>query len=76
MNNIVIKFSSVTYAMKVKRLLNKAGIFSTQTKLMSPIDGGCRHGIIISENDLFGAVSILKKTGIAYSILSEYDISR
>jgi hypothetical protein len=62
--------------MKAKKLLNKASITAIQAKITDIDGGGCRHGIIISQSDIFSAVSILRRAGIEYSIASKNDLPR
>ena len=69
MNRISIKVSSVTYAIKVKKLLERAGIKATLIKSDSTAaDKGCAYGVNINSGFLYDAVSILKKYGITYSV--------
>ena len=69
MNTIAIKVSSVTYAIKVKKLFERAGIKSTLIKTnSSATDSGCNYGVNINSAFLYDAISILKKYGITYSV--------
>ena len=69
MNTIAIKVSSVTHAIKTKRLFERAGIKSTLIKSnTSATDNGCSYGVTINSAFLYDAVSILKKYGITYSV--------
>ena len=65
----VISIGSFTYAQKARRLLSRVGIAAEPTKL----DGaktktGCTHGIEISGEDFYSAITVLKENGIAYSL--------
>ena len=69
LNRIAIKVSSVTYAIKVTKLFERAGIKTTLIKSdSSETDKGCTYGVNIDSSFLYDAVSILKKYGIAYSV--------
>ena len=69
MNTLAIKVSSVTYAIKVKRLFERAGIKAALIKTnSSAADNGCTYGVNINSAFLYDAVSILKKYGITYSV--------
>ena len=77
MKKITITVGSVTYAIRLKKLLIRKGIAARLVKT----DGdkntvGCSHGVEISESDLFGAVKIMRDAGIEYSLAKQrYDIS-
>ena len=66
MNNIMISVGSMTYALKLKKLLSRAGIYSYQVKNLR--EDGCNHGVEINERDLFAAVAILREFRIDYTI--------
>ena len=69
MNTIAIKVSSVTYAIKAKRLFERAGIKATLIKSDSSAESkGCTYGITINSAFIYDAVSILKNYGITYSV--------
>lgn len=69
MNTIAIKVSSVTYAIKARRLFERSGIKATLIKSDSSATGkGCTYGVNIDSRYLYDAVSILKNYGIAYSV--------
>lgn len=75
MNRIIINVGSVTYAIKLRKMLMRLGIESRQVKTQSDIYG-CMHGIEISRNYLYTAVSIMKQSGINYTITEvHHDIS-
>jgi hypothetical protein len=69
LNNITVTVSSVTYAIKLKKLLARGGIQSNLVKLEDKKGKlGCINGVRISQNDLFASIVIMKKNGIDYSI--------
>ena len=71
MNTISITVSSVTYAIKARRLFERAGIKATLIKSDSSGENkGCTYGVKIDSSFLYDAVSILKKYGIDYSVNS------
>jgi hypothetical protein len=69
LSNVIITVGSVTYAIKLKKILAREGIQSTLIKRES-IDGrlGCSHGIELCEKDLYSAVVIMRENGISYSV--------
>ena len=69
MYNTTLTVGSVTYAIKARRLLLNEGIKARTVKLTDTSGSGCLHGIIIPSSQFFDAVVILKKNGIAYSLL-------
>ncbi len=74
MNNITLTFSSVTYSLKVRRLLSREKIESKLVKVESNSEsGGCLNGIEIAQSEFYRAVIILRKNGIEYSV---YDSRR
>ena len=69
MNNIIVTVGSVTYAMKLRKLLLREGIQSRLVKVDNTTEGkGCSHGVEISESDFYSAVVIMKENRIAYSV--------
>ncbi len=67
MNTSIFTVGSVTYAVKARKILSRAGISSRLVK----VDGGksrhgCTYGIEFAEEDLLAAVMELKRNGIAY----------
>ena len=74
MNKITVTVGSVTYAIKLRKLLAKDGIYSIVTKVdNTESKTGCTHGVIISESDLYGTIAILKENRIDYSIYGDND---
>ena len=71
MNTIIITVSSVTYALKAKKLLERERIKATLIKNDSSTNQkGCTYGVRIDASYLYDAVAILKSKGIEYSINS------
>ena len=69
MNTTTITVGSVTYAIKVKKLLERAGIRSRLIKVDASVtENGCTYGINIDSSMLYDAVVILKGNGISYSV--------
>ena len=69
MNNITVTVSSVTYAIKLKKVLSRGGIQSRLVKIDDKKGKlGCINGVTISKNDFLAAVVIMKENGIDYSI--------
>ena len=69
MNTIAIKVSSVTYAIKAKKLFERAGITARLVKSdSSATNKGCTYGVNIDSRFFYDAVSILKNHGIEYSV--------
>lgn len=69
MNNIVITVGTVTYAIKLRKLLSRDGIYARLMKVEN-VEGalGCIHGVEINERDFLRAVVIMKNNNIEYSI--------
>ena len=69
LNNITVTVSSVTYAIKLKKLLSRGGI---QSKLVKVEDkegkSGCLNGVTINNSDFLSAVVIMKENKIDYTI--------
>lgn len=76
MNTTTITVGSVTYAIKVRKILERAGIRSDLIKInASASERGCAYGIKINSAYFYDAVSIMKNNGIQYSVLPNNDIS-
>ena len=75
MNTTTITVGSVTYAIKVKKLLERAGIRSNLIKSStSKSTNGCVYGVKVNSEYFYDAVSLLKQNRIEYSAYSDYDI--
>ena len=72
MNTAVIAVGSVTYAVKVKRQLERRGVSGFLVKVDSEKNGGsCTHGIRINSSYIYDAVDMLKKMGIDYHVYND-----
>ena len=69
MKKIKLTLQNATYAIKARNLLTKGGLRVKIARLTSPTEGGCTHGIEISENDLFSAADILRRGGVNYRVI-------
>ena len=56
----------MTYAIKLRKLLARAGIESRQIKSME--NEGCTHGVEIMYHDFYSAIAVLKESGMEYSL--------
>ena len=67
MRKIIITMSSVTVALKAKKLLESKNISSRLIKIDSmKANSSCTHGIEIDYKNFMDTVSILKSKGISY----------
>ena len=72
LNKIIISVGSVTYALQAQRLLADTKIHSKLIKLDSGSSpDGCIYGLIVTESDYLNAAILLKKGGIAFSLVSQ-----
>ena len=70
MKKIIITVGSVTYAIKLRKLLAREGIEARHLKVDNTDSGaGCSHGVEINEADLYRAVYIMRENRIEYSFL-------
>ena len=66
MNKVIIYVGAMTYAIKLRKMLARAGIESRQVK---SLDGdGCTHGVEIMYRDFYGAIAILRENGMEYRV--------
>ena len=66
MNKVIIYVGAMTYAIKLRKMLVRAGIESRQVK---SLDGdGCTHGVEIMYRDFYGAIAILRESGMEYKV--------
>ena len=66
MNKVIIYVGALTYAIKLRKMLARAGIESRQVK---SLDGdGCTHGVEIMYRDFYGAIAILRENGMEYRV--------
>lgn len=69
MKKLTLTVGSVTYAIKLRKLLARDGIKSRLVKVDNTLTkNGCSHGLEISDNDFYRAVMIMKENNIDYSI--------
>lgn len=69
MKKITVTVGSVTYAIKLRKLLLREGIASRLVKVDNTEDKtGCSHGVEISGEDFYKAVVIMRENGIDYSV--------
>ena len=66
MNKVTIYVGAMTYAIKLRKMLSRAGIESRQVKSLE--SEGCIHGVEIMYRDFYGVIAILKEYGIAYTV--------
>ena len=72
MNDIIVTVGSVTYAIKLKRLLSRANIRSKLVKVEdADIKSGCQHAVSIRYEDFYKAVVIMREMNIPYSIYNK-----
>ena len=69
MNTTTITVGSVTYAIKVRKLLERSGIAAMLVKVdSSKSERGCTYGINVNSENFYDAVAVLKNNGIEYSV--------
>ena len=68
MNNVTVTVGTVTYAIKLRKLLSRAGIRSRLVKVEGNESAGCTHGVEIAREDFLNTIYIMKENGIPYSI--------
>ena len=69
MKNTIVKIGTVTYAIKAKKILSRAGISSKLVKIGdSDSKGGCTYGLEFGDNDFYSAIIELRKAEIVYSL--------
>lgn len=74
MGTTVLALRSSTYAMMAKKHLKKEGVSSKLIKLdSSATEEGCGYGLRIDSRDFLRAVAILRRLGIEYSALNDYE---
>lgn len=72
MNKTTITLGSVTYAMRLKKLLTREGIKSRLIKVDAGQNNlGCTHGIEVDERDFLSCVVIMKNNGIEYRVINQ-----
>ena len=68
MKYTLIAVSSITYAMKAKRLLNGMGYYSEIEKTPKNLSSGCGYSIRVKDSSEV-IIGILKNNGIEYKAL-------
>ena len=68
MTKIILTFSSVTYALKGRKILTRAAIGAKLVKIEAELARGCTYGIEIENRFFLDAVQELKNAGISYSV--------
>ena len=66
MNKVIIYVGAMTYAIKLRKMLARAGIESKQVKSLD--NDGCTHGVEIIYRDFYGAIAILRESGMEYRV--------
>ena len=66
MNSIIVTVGTVTYAIKLRKLLTRAGIRSKLIKTEE--EYGCLYGVEIDNSDFYKTVVIMKENNISYSV--------
>ena len=69
MKKVILTFGSITYAIKVRKLLSGIGIKSKLVKIDPALsEDACLYGVEIEENYFLDAVAELKKREMKYSL--------
>ena len=68
MAKTIFTFDSVTYALKGRKTLTRAGIQARLIKVAAELTRGCTYGIEIENSFFLDAVRVLKNAGISYSL--------
>lgn len=72
MGKNTIRLGSVTYAIKVRKLLAKELIKCDLIKMKDPKEnGGCSYGISFRSDKLLDVIALLKQNGISYSLVND-----
>lgn len=67
MSKTVFVLDSVSYAIKLRRLLSRENIKSDLVKFVTH-EHGCTHGVEVSGLDFYRVIVILKENNISYRI--------
>jgi len=67
LNTTLIPMTSITYAMKAKKLLNSRGVYCEIQRTPSGLSSGCGYSIRVK--DLSLALSLLEKNNIPHKPL-------
>ena len=69
LNSTIVTVGTVTYAIKLRKLLLREGIRSKLVKVDARENkSGCIHGVEVENKDFYHVISILKSNGISYSV--------
>ncbi len=72
MKRMVLRLASITYAMKVSRILKRNNIMARVVKMSDiGVNTGCGYGIEIFEKDLYTVAAILRQEGLEYSVYDD-----
>ena len=63
---VTLTLGTVSYAIKVKKLLSKYKVASILVKVDGTNEKGCAYGIKFSKTDFLEVIRILKESGIEY----------
>ena len=63
-----VTVGSVTYAIKVRKILQKMQINSERIKVSSHNEKGCEYGVTFRSEHLYSVIAELRERGISYSI--------
>lgn len=74
MSKIIFALDSPTKAIKVKNAFIRSSITAKIVKLEDG-SAGCTHGVMINEDDMLKAISLLRSNGIKYTVRNENDLS-
>lgn len=69
MKKIIVTVGSITYAIKLRKLLTRVGVDATLVKVDNRNgEIGCVHGVEIPMSDYYTAVVIMRDNNIQYSV--------
>ena len=70
LKTVIISLESSTFASKAKRLLSRHDISARTVKIDgSDEEHGCTHGIEFDNAYFYTVISILKESGLVYSVV-------
>ena len=69
--NIILRFQSMTYAIKAQKKLKLINVNSDILKITENDEYGCTYGISIPYKDYYAAVNELNSSGISFKTYSE-----
>ena len=68
MQKVIITFNSVTYALKGRKSLSRAGVEARLIKVDAELTKGCTYGLEIDNGLFLDAVRVLKDAGLDYKV--------